>query len=89
MDEYLLFAEVTDLLHVLFLFCFFYPTVAPKRHADSLLTLLLKSCHDLHVCHVLQFIAHNRDGVILQLRHTHLAVQGRLGADRCMAPTHV
>lgn len=28
-------------------------------------TLLLKSSHDLHICHVLQFVSH-RDRVILQ-----------------------
>lgn len=53
-----------------------------------LLTLLLKSCHDLHIGHVLQFVSH-RDGVVLQFWDTHLAVQGRLGADRCVPATSI
>lgn len=62
--------------------------VTPTRHSNIQLTLLLKSCHDLHICHVLQFVAH-RDAVVLQLRHTHLTVQGRLGADGCVPASHV
>ena len=52
------------------------------------LTLLLKSSHDLYVCHVLQFVAHG-DGVFLQLRGPQLAVQGRLGTDGSLPASDV
>ncbi len=67
---------------------FSQPSAASTRLSDSRLTLLLKSCHDLHICHVLQFVAHG-DGVVLQLWHAHITVQGRLRADRCMPATHI
>lgn len=65
--------------------------VLPNHKAavqNSPLTLLLKSCHDLHICHVLQFVAHG-DGVLLQLRHPHLTVQRGLGADCGVPATHI